>query len=69
MKLDLSKVVDIECDGIDMADYPDFCDSCIKSASLDLGHGNFRDLTESELDDINENHREFVYEKVWNYIH
>jgi hypothetical protein len=40
---------DIEIDGIDMNDYPDFCDAYISSASY-----KGIDLTESQLDELND---------------
>ena len=40
---------DIEIDGIDMNDYPDFCDAYISSASY-----KGTDLTESQLDQLND---------------
>lgn len=66
---DLNRIVDIEFDGIDMADYPDFCDSYISKAGLDLGGGNYRDLTDQELDWLNSEKREFVYNKVYNSLY
>ena len=59
MKLDLSKISNIQVAGVDYHDYPDFCDSYIESA---VYHG--REMTEKELDELNENQRDFVYEKV-----
>ncbi len=45
--------VEVECAG----DYPDFCDAFIAYASYPD-----RDLTEEELDELNEN-SDFIYEK------
>lgn len=59
MKLDLSKIDNIKTCGIDMSDYPDFSDAFILSAEYDG-----REMTENELEELNENHRDFVYEKV-----
>ena len=69
MNLDLSKIVDIECDGIDHNDYPDYCDSYVSRAFYDLGDKQFRELTEEELNWLNETQRDWVYEKVWDWIH
>ncbi len=59
MKLDLSKIDNVTCGGIDHSDYPDFCDSYIESADYDG-----REMTEKELDELNNNYGEFVYSKV-----
>ena len=56
---DLDKLEDIEIEGIDYTDYPDFCDAFIASASLDG-----KELTEDELEFINDTFPDFVYEKV-----
>lgn len=61
--IDLAKLTDIEIDGIDTSDYPDFCDSYISFAKIEE-NGIWRDLTEDELDELNDNYREFVYQKV-----
>lgn len=50
---------DIEIDGIDTRDYPDFCDAFIAGASY-----KGRELTESELEWINDTHSDFVYDCV-----
>lgn len=84
--LDLTKIVDVEVDGIDMKDYPDFCDAYISEAWIEMertGTGKppkdfvlntntgkcFRKLTENELDWLNNNHSDFVYEKVINHLY
>ena len=85
MNIDLNKITDIEFDGIDHKDAPDYCDSYIIKASIEitlqeynLGQGSnqvafngkyFRDLTENELEYIQEHHGEWVYEKLWNFLH
>ncbi len=51
-------IYDIEWDGIDHKDYPDFCDAYITRAMIDD-----RELDWNELDILN-NDREFVYEKL-----
>jgi len=58
-KLDLSKISEVEVDGVEMSDAMDFCNSYISAANYDG-----REMTEDELEDLNENHRDFVYEKV-----
>ncbi len=59
MKLDLSKIDNVTCGGIDYSDYPDFSNSYIESADYDG-----REMTEKELDELNSNYSEFVYSKV-----
>ena len=63
MNLDISKISGVEVEGIDMSDCPDFCDSYISSATYEG-----RDLTEEELDKLNEN-RDFVYEQTVKWIY
>ncbi len=58
MKLDYKQLDDLSIDGIDMSDAPDFCDAYITSGTY-----QGRDLTDTELDALNED-RDFVYEKV-----
>ena len=63
MKLDLNQIDNIEVDGIDTKDYPDFCDAYITSADYEG-----REMTEDELDCLNDEHREFVHEKVFDHL-
>ena len=53
--------------GIDTADYPDFCDAHIESASV-FQNGEWRDATDSELDELNED-EDFVYKCVENELY
>jgi hypothetical protein len=55
LDLDYKKLEDLELDGIDMRDYPDFCDAHIVS-----GYYDGRELTDDELDALNDDH-DFVY--------
>ena len=63
MSVDFTKVTDIEFEGIDMADYPKFCDAYIDSAVIDGA-----EATEQQLDEINENYM-FVYEKLQEWLY
>jgi hypothetical protein len=54
------KIVDVELDGIDHRDAPDYCDTYITRA---VWEDTGEDLTDSELDDLNGD-RDFVYEKL-----
>jgi hypothetical protein len=58
MELDYSKISDVELDGIDTRDYPDFCDAYVVSATYDG-----REMTEEELDALNDD-SEYVYDLV-----
>jgi hypothetical protein len=42
-----------------MDDYPDFCDAFVVSADM-----NGWPMNSEELEDLNENYREFIYEKL-----
>jgi hypothetical protein len=62
-KLDLTKVDNIEFDGIDHADHPDYCDAYICGADYDGV-----EMTEEQLEELNED-RDFVYDKLMNHIY
>ena len=55
---------DIEIDGINMGDYPDFCDAFLVGASY-----KGRELTEDELEYVQESNPDWFYDKVWDTIH
>jgi hypothetical protein len=61
--LDHTKISDIEFDGIDTEDYPDFCDAFIMSASHDG-----EPMTEEQLEEINKD-GSFVYESLMNHLY
>jgi hypothetical protein len=56
--LDYRLIDEVEVDGIDTRDYPDFCDAFISAATY-AG----RDMTEEELEVLNED-SDFVYNAV-----
>lgn len=60
--LDYTQIENIELDGIDTNDYPDFCDAYICSATY-MG----RDMTDAELDELNDD-SDFVYECVQKHL-
>ena len=64
MKLNLNKIDSIEVEGIDTRDYPDFCDAFISYAEIDG-----RELTDEELDYINNNCPDMVYDAVLNQLY
>ena len=53
--MDYKKIDNIEIDGIDTKDYPDFCDAYISSADYDGVP-----MTEEQLDELNED-GDYVY--------
>lgn len=61
MKINTQNLIDIELDGIDMEDAPDFVDAFIVSAYSTELH---RNLTQEELDKINTERGDFVYDCV-----
>jgi len=61
--MDLSKLTNIEVDGIDTTDYPKFCDAFIASADY-----NGKPLNDKELDKVNED-SDFVHSCVWDWIY
>ncbi len=64
----LSQLTDIEVDGIDTCDYPDFCDAFISAGAVETWDGEYRDLTDEEINWINDNCPDFVYESVQNHV-
>jgi hypothetical protein len=56
--LDYKKVGNIEFDGIDHKDYPDYCNAYILSAEY-----NGEQMTEQQIEELNED-VDFVYEKL-----
>lgn len=61
--MDLSKIENIEIEGIDSADYPDFCDAFIAAAEYDG-----KQLTDEQLDVLNDD-SSFVYSCVIDLIY
>jgi hypothetical protein len=61
--MDYKKIDNVEVDGIDTKDYPDFCDAFISSADY-----NGVPMTENQLDEINED-SDFVYDCITNKLY
>lgn len=61
--MDLNLIDNIEIDGVDHSDAPDFCDAFIASADY-----NGEPMTEKQLDELNEN-SDFVYQKVEEHLY
>jgi hypothetical protein len=62
IELDYSKIEDVSLADVDTRDFPDFCDAFIECATYDG-----REMTEAEIDVLNED-RDYVYEKVLDYL-
>jgi hypothetical protein len=62
MTLDYKLIKDIEFDGIDHSDYPDYCDAYIVRAEY-----NGKEMTEDQLTELN-CERDFVYGKLMDYL-
>jgi len=65
--IDYKKLDDLGIDGIDYSDYPDFCDAHISAGRI-LDGGNWRDLTEDELDELNDDD-DLIRETLEKYIY
>jgi len=64
MKINFKKITVIEIDNINHYDYPDYVDAYISEADY-----NGKPMSDKMLDEINDNHRDFVYEQVMEYIY
>jgi hypothetical protein len=49
IKFDINQLDDIQLDGVDIKDYPDFCDAYVESASF-----KGVELTDEQLDELND---------------
>lgn len=61
--MDYKLIDNVEVEGIDTNDFPDFVDAYISSADYDG-----KPMTDDQLDEINED-RDFVYECVENHLY
>ena len=66
MKLDYSKITDLEIAGINYKDAWRFSDAHIVRAKYEHEDGKYRNLTDDELDDLDS---EWVHEQVLGWIH
>lgn len=62
--IDVKYISDVEVDGIDYRDYPDFCDAFLVSATY-----QGRDLTEDELEHVQVSNPDWFYEQIENAIY
>ena len=65
MKLNNENVIDVEVDGIDMKDYPDFCDAYISFARFEktgiaLDEEQLYDLQDQNWEEFNEHVLDYV---------
>jgi hypothetical protein len=61
--MDYSLITNIEFDGIDHSDYPDYCDAYIVRALY-----NGFEMSIEMLDELNED-RDYVYDRLMEYLH
>jgi hypothetical protein len=59
------KVIDIEVDGVDSRDYPDFSDAYFSYACYEDG----TPLTDDELNKLTEDNDDILYEKAYDSLH
>jgi len=64
MKLNGKTVINIEVDGIDRNDYPDFCDAYFSYATWEDG----TELTDDDLELLQYQNGEELHEIVWNQV-
>jgi hypothetical protein len=65
LQLNGRTVIDAVVDGIDMSDYPDFCDAYFESACYEDG----ATLTDDELVDLTDHNQEILHEMVYDQIY
>lgn len=61
--MNYSLIDNIDFDGIDYNDYPDFCDAYISSADY-----NGKPMTDEQLDELNEDY-DFVYNELMKFLY
>ena len=61
-KLNNLEVTDVEVDGLDMNDYPDFCDAYIESAKFVC---NGKELNDAQLVQLQEENSDSFYEDLY----
>ena len=64
IELDIDRVVDIDFENIDHRDHPDYSDAFISSANYEHAPGQFRPLTDQELEWLMDNHSDWTYEQL-----
>jgi len=59
----LEETDDIVFSGVDNSDYPDYSDAFVESATY-----KGRDMTEEEMEELMDDYRDYVYDKLMTYI-
>jgi|TARA_Y100001951_G_C11296615_1_gene276163 hypothetical protein len=59
----LEEIDDIVFSGVDNSDYPDYSDAFVESATY-----KGRDMTEEEMEELMDDYRDYVYDKLMTYI-
>jgi|TARA_Y100001951_G_scaffold15448_1_gene10600 hypothetical protein len=59
----LEEVEDMQFSDVDNSDYPDYSDAFVESATY-----KGREMTEEELNEINDDYRDFVYQKLMDWV-
>lgn len=59
MEIDFNLIEDVELDGVNYADYPDFSDAYICG-----GIYNGKPMSDEMIDELNDNHSDYVYQCV-----
>ena len=62
--IDVKDLEDIQIGNADTVDYPDFADAYLVDATIATEHGGVRNLTDDELDYVNDNHSDWVQEQA-----
>jgi hypothetical protein len=65
--IDVLKLHDVQVAGIDHRDHPDYCDAYIETAFITEPDGTVRELTESEIEEVNQDH-EFILNCVMDHL-
>ena len=60
MRINIDLVNNLEIDGVDSRDYPDFCD-----AFFSYGEVDGREMTDDELEDLGNDYPEYLYEMAY----
>lgn len=63
MNIDIKKIDNMEFEGVDFRDYPDFVDAFLVAADYDG-----KEMTEEQIDYINDEYYDFVNEQVYDSI-
>ena len=61
MELNGRKIINVEVDGIDHRDYPDYCDAHFSHAEYEDGTA----LTDDELELLTEQYPDYIYEYAY----